>query len=390
MSKYTVKRSICPDITTPEFKKPKFEFESVEQVRPVVINWKILSVKRSIIKIPHNDKYQIEKHYLSNVSEPIIIETETFGQILVKFDRENNRNHVIIYNPQGLDSINNSYLPGKINQSDYIYFWLHKQVTISYLIRKINIMGSEIPLLKIWTQQQSHTCQIYYVSPESDEYRKLCELIKISYSEPDKITKIHLQRIQNYLTYGQYYQEKMAMCHKNGFEIRNIPTGYEQILFHGTRNIPPKTIYSSMMGFDPRLSGNGLWGRGSYFTDSVNYVLNYSYVPNDNKETYQFMIALVLVGNSFDYEKQCNTNLTRPPLNVFESTKSESRRYDIPGLYEGIIPIRYDSVTGISKDANIYCVYNLFQSYSSYIVTLELAPSLHDVKFEYTQQISRS
>ena len=50
----------------------------------------------------------------------------------------------------------------------------------------------------------------------------------------------------------------------------------ERLLFHGTKNTPPKAIYNSEQGFDNRLASQGMNGEGTYFAELSSYSHNYA------------------------------------------------------------------------------------------------------------------
>ncbi len=55
----------------------------------------------------------------------------------------------------------------------------------------------------------------------------------------------------------------------------------ERWLFHGTRNTDPAVIYKgNEEGFDFRVCGGGMYGRGTYFHETANYSYGFGYNNN--------------------------------------------------------------------------------------------------------------
>eukprot|EP00347_Sterkiella_histriomuscorum_P018477 403345369 len=119
-----------------------------------------------------------------------------------------------------------------------------------------------------------------------------------------------------------------------------------QYLFHGTRDVNPKLIYESKIGFDFRLSNEkGLYGSGTYFAKNSGYSNAYRYKIPD-KEQYQMFVALVLTGESIKLEQ---TKLKAPP---FKSGSTQER---------------YDSVN--NGEGGHFIVYDHFRAYPGYLIT---------------------
>ena len=55
----------------------------------------------------------------------------------------------------------------------------------------------------------------------------------------------------------------------------------EMILFHGTRNTLPSTIYQDEEGFDMRFGRAGMWGNENYFAVNASYSDNFAHYSPD-------------------------------------------------------------------------------------------------------------
>lgn len=134
--------------------------------------------------------------------------------------------------------------------------------------------------------------KMFLVDPdsESEEYRRVQGEFHLTLPE-QKIIKIH--RIQNKPLWDDYYKCSGTMMKVNDGILR------EEMLFHGSRNNDPESIYRSKSGFDMRHSRDGMWGRGNYFAKNASYSHGYAY--HDQKSGYKKMFAAwVLTGISYD------------------------------------------------------------------------------------------
>lgn len=120
----------------------------------------------------------------------------------------------------------------------------------------------------------------------------------------------------------------------------------ETQLFHGTRASEPSDLVSSEEGFDMRFSNEGMWGRGVYFAESLNYSDRYAYkLPVPHNHVKQVFLAKVLTGVSF--KSPPKRDLKMPPTDPATN-------------------LRYDSIEG---DAGIHIVYENGRSYPEYLIS---------------------
>lgn len=205
--------------------------------------------------------------------------------------------------------------------------------------RKTVVLGTTVPLPRTWEPVQSHTCQLFPLSQESQEFQN----IKATMTETVPNIEIEeIQRVQNLLAYQRYYIAKTQITRDGVVEAN------EKLLFHGTRNTNPGAILSSQDGFDCRLASNqNLWGPGAYFAEDLSYVDPYGFRCSTSSK--QVIIASVIIGNSFDFGTTTNPTLTKPPMDIYLNR-------------------RFDSITGITRNARIYAVFDSAQCCPRYVV----------------------
>lgn len=155
-----------------------------------------------------------------------------------------------------------------------------------------------------------------------------------------------VERIQNIHLYHKYVQ-----C-RDRFVAMNEECN-EVSVFHGTRTVEPKEIYSSLEGLDFRFSDVGQWGKANYFTDDVRFAHFYAYsVPDSNLR--QFMLVNILAGNIVELEE--DDTLVMPPVLPQNSASRVARRYD--------------TVTGIHQtNYRVYVLYTNERVYPKYLIT---------------------
>uniref|UniRef100_A0A1X7V7C7 Poly [ADP-ribose] polymerase n=1 Tax=Amphimedon queenslandica TaxID=400682 RepID=A0A1X7V7C7_AMPQE len=162
-------------------------------------------------------------------------------------------------------------------------------------------------------EPQTENIELKSVPVSSSEGAKVVSAFKKTMNS--NISKI--ERIQNKFLYTKYDLCKKRMHEKNNGRVN------EKWLFHGSRSVPPETIYKSEHGFDFRHAGqNCLWGRGAYFAVNANIAM------------------------------QSNRLLVTPP-----------RKEDGSG--------DYDSVNGVTGLSQIYIVYDHDKCYPAYLVTFQ-------------------
>ena len=154
---------------------------------------------------------------------------------------------------------------------------------------------------------------------------------------------IKIERIQNRWLWEIYYQHKDRIKRKNDGVIN------EKLLFHGTRNTLPSSIYKDDEGFDMKFSRIGLWGMGNYFSVNASYSDCYAHYLCDG--TLQIFLAKVLTGRSI--ELQPDNSLRLPPV-IQPSMKGS---------------LRYDTVNGHSNGSRIYVTYSNDKAYPFYLIS---------------------
>jgi hypothetical protein len=188
----------------------------------------------------------------------------------------------------------------------------------------------------------------------SDNY---CELIDVGFT-PERtrieaefkatLPKNHIigiKRIQNTRIYKYYYEEKNYLLKKSKKRTVN-----EVFLWHGTRTLPPSTVYSSdKCGLDFHHSNEGMWGRGIYLAKNASYSNSYSHTLQDGSK--QFLFCSVLIGDSVKLE--ADNSLRLPPFKDQMSGSGE----------------RYDSIEGFTGGSQIFIVYENQKVYPAYLIT---------------------
>mmetsp|Transcript_22399 Transcript_22399/g.22184 ORF Transcript_22399/g.22184 Transcript_22399/m.22184 type:complete len:99 (+) Transcript_22399:869-1165(+) len=95
-----------------------------------------------------------------------------------------------------------------------------------------------------------------------------------------------------------------------------------------------------------RFSNDGMWGRGVYFAESLNYSNQYAYkLPSPHNHVKQVFLAKVLTGQM--YSSKADRTLKIPPTNPETNLK-------------------YDSILGSS---GIHIVYDNGRSYPEYLIS---------------------
>lgn len=133
---------------------------------------------------------------------------------------------------------------------------------------------------------------------------------------------------------------------------RNQGIIHEIDLFHSSGSSDPWEIACGEEGFDLRLSHGGSWGYAIYLTESAQYSDRFAYHTASNERV--IIIAKALIGESFDFGIPKKKDLRMPPIK--ESSK------------QNMSNIRYDSVSGITKNARVFMLYHNYRAYPSYIV----------------------
>ena len=201
------------------------------------------------------------------------------------------------------------------------------------------------------------TFSLKEVPPDSAEFNKVLLLMQKTMPTV-RISK--LERIQNKWLWNRYSQHCEEIKEKNGGVLM------EKELFHGTGANDPQLIYKGEEGFDMRFCVKGMWGRGSYFAANAMYSHHYAYRARGNLTvgSRQMFLARVNIGET--YACSPDSTLMMPPVKPSQASTSTSVQFSV---------VRYDSVTGITKDSQVYIVYDNRKAYPLYLITYTLGPS---------------
>lgn len=161
---------------------------------------------------------------------------------------------------------------------------------------------------------------------------------------PAEVNRI--ERVQNVELYQLYWEKKR--------EISKTRQGgaNELLLKHGTKTTDPAAIWKSgsstnSFGFDFRFSPKGYFGRGAYFAESASY--SHGFTHKLGGGLCQMFLAHVAAGH-IEQRDQKDESIVHP------AAGSDSVRGPITSSEQGLI------------------VYQLHQSYPSYLVTYKLSP----------------
>eukprot|EP00045_Choanoeca_perplexa_P017967 m.272918 g.272918 ORF g.272918 m.272918 type:complete len:248 (-) comp17681_c0_seq4:65-808(-) len=146
---------------------------------------------------------------------------------------------------------------------------------------------------------------------------------------------LRVQRVQNPMLWIKYANAKTLLQKKGDVN--------EKWLFHGTRKADPTTV-AETTGIDFRYSAPGLFGRGSYFAERSSYSTSYEYKTLDGKK--QMFLARIAAGTVDERGMRRDQAIIMPK----------------PG---------HDSVRGNVREPDnmAYIIYDLAQSYPSYLLT---------------------
>ena len=161
--------------------------------------------------------------------------------------------------------------------------------------------------------------------------------------------QVTITRIQNLWLWEAYSFSKLRMSK------RNHGTVNEMYLFHGTRRSKPIEIACGEDGLDVQFSKGGSWGYAIYLSESAEYAHKFAY-----QTTTELIIAKALIGDTFDYGLERNTQLKVPPI----------KQRDM----QNMVHIKYDSVAGITKNTRVYMIYDN-KTYPLYIVRYKVSGS---------------
>ncbi|XP_076460488.1 uncharacterized protein LOC143293481 [Babylonia areolata] len=183
------------------------------------------------------------------------------------------------------------------------------------------------------------------LSPVDREY----SAITVDFEEAG-LKVINVERLQNTMLLERFNTEKehLLKLRPPDFELN------EKYLYHGTQANKHNLCEE---GLDHRLSFQGCFGRGIYFSDNPRKCMQYAATTTSSPDTHpMILVCRVLLGESKVYEHGIkDSNLKREP----EKPRAKGGwRY-------------YDSVQGIPVDYPEYVVYDNRRSMIEYIVTFE-------------------
>ena len=188
-----------------------------------------------------------------------------------------------------------------------------------------------------WEPQNEEPLELKPLTKSSPEWSKVSQQFSAT-MQSASIVKI--ERVQNKWLWEKYSQHSERMKRKNKDVVN------EKLLFHGTRNTAPSCIYQDEEGFDMRFSNAGLWGNGNYFAVNASYSHNYAH--HLSAGTRQMFLAKVLTG--YSVKLNSDRSLRMPPV-MPHSIK------------------RYDTVTGVTGDSEVFITYSNDKAYPCYLIT---------------------
>lgn len=191
-------------------------------------------------------------------------------------------------------------------------------------------------------ESQCQCVQTYELMSSAEDW-KLCDGML---QKSMQVTITNVTRIQNLWLWEAYSFSKLRMSK------RNHGTVNEMHLFHGTRRSKPIEIACGEDGLDVRFSKGGSWGYAIYLSESAEYAHKFAYQTTTGEK--ELIIAKALIGDTFDYGLERNTQLKVPPI----------KQRDM----QNMVHIKYDSVAGITKNTRVYMIYDNNKTYPLYIV----------------------
>ena len=195
---------------------------------------------------------------------------------------------------------------------------------------------------KEW-ETQNETLELKVLERHCNEWSEVAQ--KFRATLPQKYI-VKIERIQNKWLWEKYYQHRDRMKRKNDGVIN------EKLLFHGTRNTLPSTIYQDEEGFDMRFGRVGMWGNGNYFAVNASYSDDYAHRLPDG--TQQMFLAKVLTGRST--ELQPDNKIRLPPV-IQPAVKGN---------------LRYDTVNGETNGSRVYIAYSNDKAYPFYLISYKI------------------
>eukprot|EP00756_Hemistasia_phaeocysticola_P019244 Hpha_TRINITY_DN15647_c4_g11::TRINITY_DN15647_c4_g11_i3::g.101203::m.101203 len=177
-------------------------------------------------------------------------------------------------------------------------------------------------------EPQREAVKLVKLGSRDEEYKKVVDELRRTLNVFDVV----VHRVQNKALWQQYHCQATVAVGK----------AKTKLLWHGTRNTDPRTIWEGVHGFDRNYcSSQCMWGTASYFAVNSSYSHRYAHVSSPYGTRHQLFLAEVLVGNS----------VTLPPDEYLKQP---------PGTY--------DSVNGHADGSVVYMVYKDCRAYPSYLV----------------------
>eukprot|EP01114_Cavostelium_apophysatum_P024057 TRINITY_DN9287_c0_g1_i1.p1 TRINITY_DN9287_c0_g1~~TRINITY_DN9287_c0_g1_i1.p1 ORF type:complete len:398 (+),score=92.87 TRINITY_DN9287_c0_g1_i1:164-1357(+) len=237
---------------------------------------------------------------------------------------------------------------------------------VQKLQREIKELNADCTLPSEW-EPQTQNCQLFKLSETSKEYSLVEGALKDTVPEA-KIVRI--ERVQNLFLWESYCNERKRLQDKyRGLYPNDYSKLREELVFHGTGSTDPYLIYNSEEGFDMRFSGEGMWGRGIYFSMLASYSDgSYSYDTaadeTDTRSHRQLFLASLIVGNAYVADDS-DSSLRAPP------SQNEASSLNIDKE-------RYDSVSATTRDTPIFIVYANGRAYPSYLITYDVEEDMEE------------
>ncbi|EGD79316.1 hypothetical protein PTSG_09730 [Salpingoeca rosetta] len=193
----------------------------------------------------------------------------------------------------------------------------------------------EIKVPRTWTTMKDpRSVEVVPVPAGTQEYQDVVEIFSRGGFTK---TVLKVERVQNKYLWDCYF-------HKRDVLNRHSIGANEKHMFHGTGAVDPAIIADT--NFDFRYASAGLFGRGAYFAELMEYSdRGYAYVCPDDPTKRQVFIARVAAGKVEERGSNCD----------------QSIKHQSPG---------FDSVGGmVTATHKAIIIYDLQQAYPEYLIT---------------------
>ncbi|PVD30480.1 hypothetical protein C0Q70_09746 [Pomacea canaliculata] len=162
-----------------------------------------------------------------------------------------------------------------------------------------------------------------------------------------------VERLQNRMLLDRFRSEKDHLKNSRSVSEKDLNECY---LYHGTQ---ANKLDLCEEGLDSRLSFQGCFGRGIYFSDNPRKCIQYAKTNDDRGKHAMILVCRVILGDSKVYPRgEMDPDLRREPERL---QRKGGWRY-------------YDSVQGIPNDYPEFVVYENRRAMIEYVVTYEEAP----------------